>query len=350
MEDLNLPAVYLDLELDDDIRKLEQAETYLRYHDDKLVIIDEIQRMPRLFPLLRALTDENRRPGRFLILGSASPGVLRESSESLAGRIAYTELTPLSLPEVTSHTDMLTHWVRGGFPEPLLAKDEVFVWRWLDNFLNTFLERDLRALGYEISPLAMRRTLQMLTSFHGNLLHISEISRSLGINAPTISRYLDILEGSYLIFRFPPYFANVSKRLVKASKFYFRDSGLFHSLSGIRSADQLFDNRFIGASWEGYVVEQIRRASGEFFEFFFYRTHAGAEADLIIKTPKNELIAVEIKLSMAPGISKGFHLSAADLGAKAKYIIVYEGESYPRGDGVWVCNLGDFLEGHLGGL
>ncbi len=338
------PFLWLDLELESDVQKLAEAETYLRYHQDKWVVIDEIQRLPRLFPLLRALVDEHRKAGRFMILGSASPHILRESSESLAGRIAYTELCPFSLSEIEGDISMEKHWLRGGFPEALLVEKETIVWRWLDNFLSTFLERDLRLLGYEIAPQSMRKALQMLASIHGNLLNVSEISRSMGISTTTLNRYLDVLEGSFLIARLPPYFANIGKRLVKSPKFYVRDSGILHTLLGIHSYEQLLDNRILGASWEGYVIEQIRRISFEGWQFFFYRTQTGAEADLLLQSSKGNLYLIEIKFSMMANISKGFFQSAEDLMPKQKYVIVAKGELYPRADGTIVCNLSDFLK------
>ncbi len=342
--DYNKPFVQLDLELDSDLQRLTEAETYLRFHQDKLVVIDEIQRLPRLFPLLRALVDENRHAGRFLILGSASPNVLRDSSESLAGRIAYSELTPISLRELPTNLSLEQHWLRGGFPEPLLMDNENIVWRWIDNFINTFLERDLRILGYEIAPEMMRRTLQMLTNFHGNLLNISDISRSLGISAPTLTRYLDILEGSFLIYRLSPYYINIGKRLVKAPKFYFRDSGIFHALSGINSFEQLFGHRHFGASWEGYVIEQIKRAAPERWQFSFYRTHTGSEADLVLQSPLGNIYIVEVKISVSTKVSIGFYNSAADLKAKDKFIIVKETDTFPKADGTLVCSLNEFLK------
>jgi len=341
------PYVHLDLELDSDLSKLDEAETYLRFHQDKLVVIDEVQRLPRLFPLLRALVDEQRRPGRFLILGSASPHIIRDSSESLAGRIAYTELSPLSLSEVSGIVPLKQHWLRGGFPEPLLMDNEPMTWRWLDNFITTFLERDLRVLGYEITPATLRRLLQMLTNLHGNLLNISELSRSMGVGTATLTRYLDILEGSYLIHRLTPYYINSGKRLVKSPKLFFRDSGLFHSLSGISTFEQLLNNRLLGASWEGYAIEQIRRDAPERSQFFFYRTHAGAEADLVFQSPRGDIYLIEIKLSLSAGISRGFYQSGDDLAAKGKFIVVLEGESFPKSDGTWVCSLQDFLQNHL---
>lgn len=344
------PFVQLDLELDSDLRKMEEAETYLRFHQDKLVVIDEIQRLPRLFPLLRALVDEQRRPGRFLILGSASPHIMRESSESLAGRIAYTELTPLSLTELNNVVPLEQHWLRGGFPEPLMMEKETLVWRWLDNFLNTFLERDLSILGYSIVPSALRRVFQLLTQVHGNLLNVNELSRSLGIGATTLTRYLDLFEGSFLLNRLMPYHVNVGKRLVKSPKIYFRDSGLFHLLSGIYSMEQLLDSRLLGADWEGYVIEQIRRSAPERWQFFFYRTQSGAEADLVLQSPVGNIYVIEIKLSASSSISRGFYQSAEDLAAKGKFVVVKEGESYPKGEDVWVCNLQDFLLRFFPGL
>jgi uncharacterized protein len=336
--------IHLDLELDSDLQRLSEAETFLRFHQDKLVVIDEIQRLPRLFPLLRALVDENRRVGRFMILGSASPNVLRDSSESLAGRIAYSELTPISLRELPNEISIEQHWLRGGFPEPLLMENPNIVWRWIDNFINTFLERDLRILGYEIAPEMMRRTLQMLTNFHGNLLNVSDLSRSLGISAPTLTRYLDILEGSFLIYRLQPYYINIGKRLVKSPKFYFRDSGIFHALSGINSSEQLYGHRHFGASWEGYVIEQIRRAAPERWQFSFYRTHAGAEADLVLESPLGNIYIVEVKVSVSTKVGIGFYNSAADLKVKDKFIIVKETDSFPKADGTLVCSLNEFLK------
>lgn len=345
------PTIHLDLELDSALQKLNEAESYLRFHQDKLVVIDEIQRLQSLFPLMRALVDENRLAGRFLILGSASPHILQKSSESLAGRIAYNELTPLSLREilndVSGSISQNQHWLRGGFPEPLLMKNERIVWRWLDNFINTFLERDLSLIGYEISPVTMRRTLQMLTSYHGNILNVSEISRNLGIATTTLNRYFDILEGSFLIHRLQPFYANIGKRLVKSPKFYYRDSGLFHALSGVNSIEQLFDNKQLGASWEGYAIEQIRRALPERWQFFFYRTQVGAEADLVLQSATGHLYLIEIKLSLSASISKGFFQSVADLKPKQQFVIVSEGETFPRADGTITCSLKVFVHDFL---
>lgn len=341
--ELKVPSIYLDLELDSDLRKLESSETYLNLHKDKCVIIDEIQRMPELFALLRALVDQDRRPARFIILGSASPGLIRNSSETLAGRIAYFELAPFSLAEIHEETSMRTHWLRGGFPGSLLAPKADFSWIWLTNFIRTFLERDLRELGYDIPPQALRRLLSMLAHINGNILNISQLARSLGLSTTTISRYLDLLEGSFIIHRLQPFYINLGKRLVKSPKLYIRDTGLLHSLLQIQSEETLLGHIAYGASWEAYVVEQIKRSLPDASETYFYRTHAGAEADLLIKLANGKKIAIEIKASNAPTVSKGFYQSINDLQADQSYIIIPEGESYPKGSSIEVVNIGEFV-------
>ncbi len=204
------PFLYLDLELTSDLNKLRDAETYLQFHEDKCIIIDEIQRMPELFALLRALVDKKKEPARFIILGSASPGLIRDASETLAGRIAYCELTPFSFTEIKNIIPMREHWLKGGFPDALLAPETELTWRWLENFAKTFIERDLRELGHEISPSILRRLLSMISHIHGQLLNISDLSRSLGISQPTIRRYLDLLEGGFIISRLQPFFRNTN--------------------------------------------------------------------------------------------------------------------------------------------
>ncbi|MEM8901822.1 MAG: ATP-binding protein [Bacteroidota bacterium] len=342
-EQLSIPTIYLDLELDSDLRKLENAETYLTLHQDKCVIIDEIQRMPELFALLRALVDQDRRPARFIILGSASPGLIRQSSETLAGRIAYAELSPFSLLEVSKEVNLRTHWLRGGFPNALLAPKAEFTWTWLNNFIRTFLERDLRELGYDIPSRALRRLLSMLAHINGNLLNISQLARSLGLSASTISRYLDLLEGSFIIHRLQPYYTNIGKRLVKSPKIYIRDTGILHYLLQIQDEEQLLGHIAYGASWEAYVVEQIKRSLPESSEMYFYRTHAGAETDLLLILPTGKKIAVEVKSSNAPKITKGFYQSMEDIKADKGYIIIPEGESYPKSEEIKVVSLSDFL-------
>ncbi|TAF94721.1 MAG: ATP-binding protein [Cytophagia bacterium] len=336
-------SIYLDLESEEDAYRLENAESYLLQHLDKCVVIDEIQRMPRLFPLLRSLIDRKREPARFLLLGSASPELVKGSSESLAGRIAYTELCPVHLLEIQEQVSMQMHWLRGGFPVPLLAPNQTLSTRWQSNFIQTFVERDLRFLGQNISEQTLTKLLRMLVSAHSNLLNISDLSRSLDISQPAVSRYLDILEGSFVIQRLMPYFQNIGKRLVKTPKLYIRDSGLFHNLARIYDFDNLSGHLLVGASWEGYVVEQIREIAYPDSEMYFYRTQNGAEADLVLIRPDGTKWCIEIKYSNSPVLSKGFFQSCEDLKPEKRFVIVPTTESFVRNDGIQVCNLAFFL-------
>lgn len=336
-------SVYLDLELTTDAEILNNAESYLSSQAEKLVIIDEVQRKPDLFPLLRALVDKQRQPGRFLLLGSASPTLIRHSAESLAGRVSYSELAPFSLPEIESQISWLDHWFGGGFPEPLLLENALRAGRWLDDFVSTFVERDLRILGYQVGTATLTRLMQMLTTVHGNTLNINELSRSMGLSNPTISGYLDLLEGGFLIHRLPPYFANVSKRLVKSPKLYIRDSGMLHRLARIRSAADLSTHILAGASWEGYVIEQLRRTAYE-TEFYFYRTQAGAECDLFVILPDGRRACIEIKFSDVPKLTRGFYESVNDLSPDFRYVLIPQGRSYTTAEGVTVCALPEFLK------
>ena len=341
---LSRPCVYLDLELDDDITRLQNAQAYLQSHQDRCVIIDEIQLMPRLFALLRALVDQERVPARFMILGSASPSIIRQSSETLAGRIAYSELTPLSLQEAqTADFAIGDHWFKGGFPDALLAPTENISREWLRNFTNTFMEKDLKAMGYEISLQTMSKLYRMLSHVHGNLLNISALSSSLGVSQPTVGKYLDLLEGGFLIHRLQPYFVNIGKRLIKSPKIYFRDTGILHQLLGIANFEALQGHPNVGASWEGYVIEQIRRVAGESWQYYFYRTQAGAETDVVLISPNGKMTCIEIKYSLRPVLTKGFYQSVADLTPQYQYVIIPSGSSYFLNEQLKVCSLADFL-------
>jgi len=344
---LHKETLYLDLELESDAQKLVDAETYLNQYPDKCVILDEIQRIPRLFPLLRALVDQQREPARFILLGSASPDLIRDSSESLAGRISYIELTPFSWPEVMHTGTMAMHWLKGGFPEAYLAPRLTLTFRWLSNFVQTYIERDIRALGYELSGPVLSKLLSMIAHLNSSILNVSDLSRSLAVSQPTVNRYLDLLEGSFVIRRLHPYFANVSKRLVKSPKLYVRDSGLLHQLAQIVGYDGLLGHPVVGSSWEGYVIEQTRRVVGNDWSFYYYRTSAGAEIDLLLLAPNGKKVAVEIKFSNAPTVSKGFYQSIADIKPDFAFIVIPEGESYPKAEGIWVSNLTDFLTQRL---
>jgi hypothetical protein len=236
---LQRPSLYLDLELPEDFGKLQNPALFLGPLGEQTVIIDEVQRQPALFPVLRALIDRRREPGRFILLGSASPELIRDSSESLAGRVAYFELPPLTFQEASKVVDYQTHWLRGGFPESLLADDERASLDWRENFIQTYLERDLPMLGLRADPMLVRHLWTMLAHLSGNLLNLESLGGSLGITAPTVRRYVDFLEASYLIRRLQPWFANVSKRLVKSPKVYIRDTGVLHALLNISSLQRL---------------------------------------------------------------------------------------------------------------
>lgn len=344
------PSLYLDLELQEDWYKLEDAQSYLSRHADKCVIIDEVQIRPELFALLRALTDQQREPARFLLLGSASPHIVKLNTETLAGRIAYHELPPLSFSEIRNYYTQAFHWFRGGFPESLLAPQPFISRKWLDDFTETFIHRDLARLGFSIPAGMLRNMLSMLAHLHGSVLNMSALANSIGVSQPTVAKYLELLEGSFLIRRLPPYFANLGKRLTKSPKLYLRDSGWLHYLLRITDEDALRGHPAVGASWEGYVIEQIIREAPEFFDFYFYRTQHGAEVDLVMITPNGDKVCIEIKFSISPAISKGFYQSIADLQPKHKYVITPGGERYDRSDGLRICPLSIFLEEELPAL
>ena len=300
------------------------------------MILDEIQRQPKLFPVLRSLVDARRVNGRFLILGSASPELSRQASESLAGRIVQHELAPFTMLEVASgaRAKRTTLWSRGGFPGSFLAPTNAHSLAWRDAFIATHLQRDLPALGVRIPATAMRRFWEMLAHAHGQLWNASRIAGSLGVTAPTARHYLDTLEDTFMIRQLPPFAANLKKRLVKSPKIYLRDSGLLHALLRIGDIDDLLGHPVAGASWEGWVIEQALAASGAHAGASFFRTAAGAEIDLVLERPRGRRIALEIKLSSAPRPSRGFWSGIADLGPSAAYVVYAGKERYPLGQGV----------------
>jgi len=338
-------AVYLDLELPSDVNKLQDAELYLRQFKNTLVIIDEIQRMPSLFPLIRALVDQNRIGGRFLILGSASPALIRHSSESLAGRIIYHELAPLSLSETGAKRSQ-NLLLRGGYPKSFLAENdnESFVWR--ESYIKTYLEMDIPQLDIRIPSVQLRRFWTMLAHCHGQLWNASKIAGSLGVSAPTVRRYLDILEETFIIRQLQPYHANTKKRLIKAPKVYIRDSGLCHALLRISTFDDLLGHPSIGASWEGFVIEQVAAFLPQNSDLYFYRTNVGAEIDLLYIDHKNQPVPIEIKYSLSPSVARGFWCAYEDLSCKQGYIVYPGKETYPLGKNVSVLPL-EMLESIL---
>lgn len=343
---LTQKSVYLDLELPSDLSKLQDPELYMGQFKDCLVIIDEIQRMPNLFPLMRALVDQKRVAGRFLILGSASPELLKHASESLAGRIIYHELSPLILEE-TGYERTQQLWLRGGYPLSYLANTGEDSISWREAFIKTYLEMDIPQLGIHIPATQLRRFWTMLAHVHGQLWNASQIAKSLGVSSPTVRNYLDILEDTFIVRRLPPFYANIKKRLVKSAKVYIRDSGLLHALLKNRTLDDLYSHPSSGNSWEGFVIEQIIGIIPEYWQSFFYRTSAGAEIDLLLLDHRNESIAVEIKYSLSPKVERGFWNGMGDLGCKKGFVIYPGDEIYPIGKDVFalpVKNMGRIFE------
>jgi len=333
-EELGEGSVYLDLELPSDRAKLVDAELYLRRHEEKLVILDEIHRLPGIFQTLRGLIDQRRRKGRrschFLLLGSASMELMQQSAETLAGRIAYEELTPFSAAEVAGAGGVNPLWLRGGFPDSYLASSDEASFAWRMAFLATYLERDIPALGPRIAAETLRRFWQMLAHNQGQMLNGAQIAGSLGVSGATVGRYLDLMVDLLLVRRLQPWAVNAGKRLVRSPKVYVRDSGLVHALLGIRDMEELLGHPVVGASWEGLMIENVLGALPKTARAWFYRTAAGAEIDLVIELSERERWAIEIKRSVSnPAPSKGFHLGCADIGATRKMVIYPGEESFP---------------------
>jgi hypothetical protein len=347
MESIDRECIYLDLELPSDQNKLSEPQLFLEQHFNRCVILDEIQRMPHIFPVLRGLVDKHRVGGRYIILGSASPSLLKQSSESLAGRIIYKELSPFNLIEIADNYDPVLHWFRGGFPDAFLGPDEEFYRTWMRNFIQTYLERDLPLLGLSANPELMRRLWTMLAHFHGGIWNGSNFSRSLGITIPTVNRYLEFLEAAFMVNRLQPFYLNLKKRLVKSPRVYIRDSGILHYLAGVSNFQDLQGNPLIGNSWEGYVIEQVKQVIPADIDLYFYRTHNGSESDLVLVRGNKPLACIEIKYSSSPKVSRGFRISIEDLGTERNFIITPKSDSYPVGDNITVCNLFDFLSRHL---
>lgn len=326
------PSLYLDLESDAARAKLSEPELYLAQYADKLVILDEVHRLPDLFQILRGLIDSGRRAGRrsgqFLLLGSASIDLLKQSGESLAGRITYLEMQPIDGLEVVPN-NLQALWLRGGFPDSLLAATDRASLRWRQDFIRTYLERDIPQLGPRIPAETLRRFWTMLAHHQSGLLNAAELARSLGVDGKTVASYLDLLVDLLLVRRLEPWHANLGKRLVKSPKVYVRDSGITHALLGLGTADHLLGHPIVGASWEGFVVETLIAASPHGTTANFYRTAAGAEIDLLIAPPGRKPWAIEIKRSLAPKVEKGFYLACEDIQPERR-IVVYPGtETFP---------------------
>ena len=339
---------YLDLERPSDLAKLSDPELYLGQFTNQLVILDEIQRVPDLFPVLRSLIDERRQAGEsaahFLLLGSASPELLQQSSETLAGRISYLELPPLLLSEL-DHPDqrMNDHWFRGGYPDAFLYETDGEARQWCDDFISSYVERNLPQLGVASSPVLLRRFCSMLAHLQGCTLNLSKLSGSLGIDGKTVKHYIDLLEGLYLLRSLPAFSTNAGKRLIKTPKTYWRDSGLLHSLAGLGTPEQLLGHPLCGQSWEGYCIEQILQHLPRGFQAFHYRTRSGAELDLVLQSPSGDITAIEIKRTLSPTISRGFTESFNALQAVQGFYVMPLGERFPLTRQTDAVSLPDFL-------
>jgi|TARA_R110002074_G_scaffold212417_3_gene381898 predicted AAA+ superfamily ATPase len=331
------PSVYLDLERDADRQILTEPDLYLDEQAGKLVILDEVQQMPGLFKSLRGQIDQRRRAGfragQFLLLGSASNVLLQQSAESLAGRVRYIEMPPLQLTEVGA--DQLNAlWLRGGFPDSFMASSDQASMDWRLDFLRTYLERDIPALGPRIPAATLRRFWTMLAHVQGGLLNAAALAEGLGVSGQTIGRYLDLLVDLMLVRRLQPWHENVGKRLVKSPKVYVRDSGVVHALLSIGTIEGLLGHPVVGGSWEGFCIEALLAAAPTGTEPFFYRTSAGAELDLVLRLPGGDIWAVEIKRTTAPKVSRGFYVGAEDIKASRK-LLIYAGEhDVPVAEGV----------------
>ena len=329
--------VYLDLESELDRAKLASPELYLAERLDRLVVLDEVHRVPGLFPVLRGLIDRARRSGRrsglYLLLGSASLDLLQQAGESLAGRIAYRELTPFNVQELpeAEHTRL---WVRGGFPESYLARTPAASLRWRQDFIRTYVERDIPLFGGRVGSEALRRLWGMLAHQQGALVNASVLARSLALDMRTVNRYLDLLVEMFLVRRLEPWHANLGKRLTKSPKLYVRDSGLLHALLGLPDEETLLGHPAVGASWEGFVLENLITAAGTNASAHFYRTSSGAEVDLLLNWPSGESWAIEVKRSLAPKVERGFHSACEDLQPTRKLVIYPGDEPFPLGHGV----------------
>ncbi|MBD9449998.1 ATP-binding protein [Rhizobium sp. RHZ02] len=336
------PSIYLDLESDADRAKLSEPELYLSGHEDKLVILDEVHRLPDLFQALRGLIDKGRRKGlrsgRFLLLGSASIDLLKQSGESLAGRIAYLELAPIDGLEVHT-TELNTLWNRGGFPESLLARTDAVSRRWRLDFIRTYLERDIPLLGPRIPAETLRRFWTMLAHHQSGLLNAADFARALGVDGKTVASYLDLMVDLLLVRRLEPWHNNAGKRLVKSPRVYVRDSGLLHSLLGLTTLEDILGHPIAGASWEGFVIETLHAAMPVGAHANFYRTAAGAEVDLVVTLPGGRRWAIEIKRSLTPKVERGFHNACLELKPDRR-IVVYPGsEAYPLNNEIEVLPL-----------
>lgn len=339
-------SVYLDLESDSDRAKLQDPELYLADHKDKLVILDEVHRLPNLFRSLRGIIDQGRREGRtsgqFLLLGSAAIDLLRQSGESLAGRIAFVEMPPILVSEVEYGFDDL--WLRGGFPESFLAQSDEESLLWRQQFIRTYLERDIPDLGPRIPAETLRRFWSMLAHHQGSVLNAASLARGLAVDGKTVARYLDLLVDLLLVRRLPPIQRNIGKRLVKSPKAYIRDSGVLHALLGQTDRESLLGHPIVGMSWEGFVIENILDCCPERTIPSFYRSSGGAEVDLVLEFPSGKTFAIEIKRGLSPKIERGFYHALEDVDPDQGFVVYSGTESYRVSEGIEMIGIMELLE------
>ena len=349
---LKQTGLYFDLESPKDSSKFYDAEYFLESisSDVDCIVIDEVQRMPELFSLLRSLVDKNKQKGKYVLLGSASPELVKGVSESLAGRIAYCEISPLNITEVYQNKDDINKlWFRGGFPDAWLCETNEDWFRWMDNFFRTFIERDLNTLfGVSFSASLMYKLWRMLAHNHGQMLNAQSLAKGLDVSPTTVNRYIDFLEGAFMIRRLPAYFTNAKKRLIKSPKIYIRDSGLLNYLLDITKENDIHFHSNVGNSWEGYALEQILQHLPNFIKPFYYRTHDGSEMDLILVRGITPIACIELKTTNNPSVTRGFYESVKDLKSESNFVVTpFQDISYKLNDNTLVCGLVDFITKEL---
>ncbi len=342
---LSRESIYLDLENPIDAGALDHPVEFLNNVSDKVVIIDEIQRKPDLFPMLRSVIDQHRVNGRFILLGSASPELLFLSNETLAGRIVHVELTTFEHTEIGHLSDFRGHWIKGGFPEPFKIADKEIRKEWLKAFLSAYVERDLRMLGLSTSPAILQKLIQMISTLQGGLLNASNLAKSLGVSSPTVSNAISFFERSFLIRLLKPWHSNIGKRLVKSPKVYIRDSGITNYLLGITSYEELLRHPLLGNLWEGYVIEEVINTLKDDYQYFFYRTADGAECDLLVFKDNQCLAAIDGKFTPGPKKTKSMAITMQDLKARNGFYVVPEcPETYSIGGNQYVTSAWQIAE------
>ncbi len=336
--------VYLDLQNRNDLAKLTEPDLFFQANRDKTICLDEVQLMPDLFSVLRSEIDSNRQNGRFILLGSASRDLIQKSSESLAGRVGMIELTPFLISELNKKKqfDRNQYWLRGAYPDSYLAASDAASNLWRENFLRTYVERDIPQLGFQIPAQQLKRMLVMSAHSHAQIFNASKLGESLGLTHPTIKRYRDLLEQTFILRSLPPYETNAKRRLVKSPKVYVRDSGLLHRLLQIDDYNALLGHPIVGSSWEGLVIENVCSSFRD-CQFSFYRSAVGSELDLIVQKG-NKVIAIECKASTAPKLTKGFWKAVEDVKPEFTYVVAPVSEKFPAAEKVWVCNLSELIE------